>query len=435
MRQRATRAPKPTPAGRVPVLTTAVLLLCGLLAGCGTSADGAAGGKIELQFSWWGNADRAEVTNEAVELFEQRNPDIEVQTSFSSYNSYIQKLATQAAGGNAPDVMQLDYRQISQYASAGLLLDLDEQSAINTENVTSAMLRTGQSSGEQYAIPMGRTSQVMVYDSARWQRAGVAEPEYGWTWQDWSRAMRELGEATDRTGATDPGWSEDWFEVWLRGRDKSLYTDSGKLNYDAADLAQFWRTTNELSQQGAVSPARQTTQIDGSAANMPFGRGNALSGFTWDSAVGGFQALIGDSLRLAPLPVGPDGTPGQYFKPSMLIGASANSPHPEAASKLVDFLINDPRAGEILGVSRGLPVNRTIREDITPTLSGLDKRIAEFQESLDGELLAPPSAPPQGDLALQTAFQRDYDHVGFELQSPRRTAEQFLTNARSELQR
>ncbi|ASU78860.1 sugar ABC transporter substrate-binding protein [Actinopolyspora erythraea] len=435
MRQKPPRASEPTTAGKLPVVITSLLLLCGLLAGCGAKADGAPGGKIELQFSWWGNADRAEVTNEAVELFERRNPGIEVQTSFSSYNSYIQKLATQAAGGNAPDVMQLDYRQISQYASAGLLLDLDDRPSISTGEVTSAMLRTGQANGEQYAIPMGRTSQVMVYDSARWQRAGVPEPEFGWTWRDWSRAMRQLGEATDRTGATDPGWSEDWFEVWLRGRGKSLYTDRGGLNYDAADLARFWRTTNELSQRGAVSPARQTTQIDGSAANMPFGRGNALSGFTWDSAVGGFQALIGDSLRLAPLPVGPDGTPGQYFKPSMLVGVSADSPHPEAASKLVDFLINDPRAGEILGVSRGLPVNRTIREKITPSLTGLDERIAEFQESLDGELLAPPSAPPQGDLALQTAFQRDYDHVGFELQSPRKTAEQFLTNARSELQR
>ncbi|WP_017975035.1 ABC transporter substrate-binding protein [Actinopolyspora halophila] len=415
-------------------LTFAVLTLCGLLAGCGAGTSGSAGDKVELQFSWWGNADRAAATNEAVDLFERRHPNIEVQTSFSSYNSYIQKLATQAAGGNAPDVMQLDYRQISQYASSGLLLPLGDRPEVSTEKVGSGMLRTGQVRGTQYAIPMGRTSQVLVYDSAEWQRAGVSEPRLDWTWQDWSAAMRELNENTDQAGSTDPGWSEDWFEVWLRGRGKSLYTDSGELGFDKSDLAKFWSFTNELSQRGAVSPARQTTQIDGSAANMPFGRGNAASGITWDSAVGGFQALIGDSLRLAPLPSGPDGTPGQYFKPSMLVGVSANSPHPEEAAQLVDFLINDPKAGDVLGVSRGMPVNQDIRENITPSLSGLDERIADFQQRLEGKLLDPPSAPPAGDLALQTTFQRDYDHVGFELRSPRRMAEQFLTSVRSELQ-
>lgn len=418
----------------VPALAACVLTLTGLLAGCGDAA-GNQGNKIVLQFSWWGNADRATVTNKAVEVFERRHPHIEVQTSFSSYNSYVQKLATQAAGGNTPDVMQLDYRQISQYASAGVLAKLGRRPEIGTSEIDRGLLRTGQVRGMQYALPMGRGTQVIAYDSGMWRRAGVPEPRFGWTWQDWADAMRTLRAATGKVGATDPGWSEDWFEVWLRGRGKQLYTNDGRLGFTVDDLAEYWRWCSELRKQGAVSPASQTTQLDGSAQNTPLGRGRAVSDFNWDAPSSAYGATVGDDLRLAPMPVGPTGKPGQYFKPSMLIGVSANTAHSAAAAELVDFMINDPVAGSVLGVSRGMPVNRTIRERIKPSLTGFDREISMLQSALEGKLADPPSAPPQGDVALQRTFQRDYDQVSFTRLSPHAAAAQFVSQARAELTR
>ncbi|MEK8170967.1 extracellular solute-binding protein [Streptomyces sp. M19] len=66
-----------------------------------------------------GQPDRAERTRQAIALFEKSHPDIRISPSFAGYETYKQKLATQAAGGDAPDVMQLDYRQINQYAGPG----------------------------------------------------------------------------------------------------------------------------------------------------------------------------------------------------------------------------------------------------------------------------------------------------------------------------
>ncbi|MER7185286.1 extracellular solute-binding protein [Streptomyces hyaluromycini] len=106
------------------------LALCAVLAGCGGSGESAGGGKVVLRYTWWGNPDRAARTDQAVALFEKQHPDIQVRTSFSDYNAYKQKLAVQATGGDAPDVMQLDYRQIDQYASGGVLLDLARQKAV-----------------------------------------------------------------------------------------------------------------------------------------------------------------------------------------------------------------------------------------------------------------------------------------------------------------
>jgi multiple sugar transport system substrate-binding protein len=415
----------------------ALLALCATLTACGGSAGAEVGGKTVLRYAWWGNPDRAARTEQAVALFERRHPDIVVQTSWAGYDAYKQKLATQAAGGDAPDVMQLDYRQINQYAGSGVLLGLGGRKGLRTDRIDQGLLRTGVVKGTQYAIPMGRGTQAVAYDAKLWRAAGVPEPTFGWTWSDWADAMRRLAAATPgRVGSTDPGQGEDWFEVWLRGQGRSLYTAKGGLGFTAADLTRWWQWTNGLRKAGAVSTAEETTQMDGTVENTPLGRLKSVADINWDAPSSGFEAILGQGrLKLAPMPVGDDGTPGQYFKPSMFVGVSARTAHPAAAASLVDFLINDPGAAKILGASRGIPVNDTIRKDVVPRLTGFDKVVADYQKSLEGKLKDPPQAPPKGDISLQTTFQRDYDLVSFEQSSPAATAAQYITEAKAELRR
>lgn len=410
------------------------LALCALAAACGGSGETVGGGKVVLRYTWWGNPDRAERTEQAVALFEKRHPDIQVRTSFSGYDAYKQKLAVQATGGDAPDVMQLDYRQIDQYASGGVLLDLAKQkSVLRTAEIDPGLLATGRVDDTQYAIPQGRGTETVVYDVRTWKASGVPLPRQGWTWSQWAATVRELAEKAGKPGATDPGQSEDAFEVWLRGQGKSLYTEAGGLGFTADDLTKWWTFTDQLRREGAVSPAEQTTQLDGSVENTPLGRGKAVSDFNWDAPSSGYLALIPTGTALAPMPSGADGTPGQYFKPSMFLGVSAHTGHAKEAARLVDFLLNDQDAAKILGATRGIPVNETIRERTAPLLKDFDKTVADFQASLEGKLKDPPQAPPSGDNALQSTFQRDYDQVSYERMSPREAAENYITEAKAEL--
>ncbi|MFI5557182.1 ABC transporter substrate-binding protein [Streptomyces sp. NPDC051738] len=410
------------------------LVLCAMAAGCGGSGESVGGGKVVLRYTWWGNPDRAERTEQAVALFEKQHPDIQVQTSFSAYEAYKQKLATQAAGGDAPDVMQLDYRQIDQYASGGVLLDLARQKAVlRTSEIDPGLLATGRLDGTQYAIPQGRGTETVAYDVKVWKESDVPLPGRNWTWSEWADTMRALAEKTGKPGATDPGQSEDCFEVWLRGQGKSLYRKDGGLGFTADDLTRWWTFTDKLRREGVVSPAEQTTQLDGSVENTPLGRGEAVADSNWDAPASGYLALIPGGVALAPMPSGEDGTPGQYFKPSMFLGVGANTGHAKEAAQLVDFLINDEQAAKILGATRGIPVNESVREEIEPQLKDFDRTIATYQSSLEGSLKDPPQAPPSGDNALQATFQRDYDQVSYERMSPREAAENYVTEAKAEL--
>jgi multiple sugar transport system substrate-binding protein len=413
-----------------------VLTLGGTLTGCGGGEGGGSGGKVTLRFTWWGNPDRAARTDEAVKLFEKRHPDIDISTSFAGFETYKAKLATQAAGGDAPDVMQLDYRQINQYATSGILLDLGKHPELRTKDIDKGLLDTGAVDGKQYALPVARGAETMAYDATLWRKAGVPEPTIHWTWADWTAAMRKLStsKATGgRLGSTDPGQSEDVFEVWLRGQGKALYTDGGGLGFTAADLTRFWEFCTKLRKEGLVSTAEQTTQMDGSVENTPFGRLKSVSEFNWDAPTSGYEPLIGKGLKLAPMPAGDDGKPALYYKPSMFFGASAKTQHPKQAAQFIDFLLNDPAAGAILGATRGIPANDTIRDKVLPKLEGFDKVISAYQKQFEGKLKDPPAAPPKGDASLQSTFQRDYDQVSYERMSPREAAENYITEAKAEL--
>nr|WTA00173.1 ABC transporter substrate-binding protein [Streptomyces sp. NBC_00857] len=430
---------------RTSAIAVALSLLLAILTGCSGSdaASTKAGGRVTLTFAWWGNEDRAQRTKEAVGLFEKRHPGVTVRTSFAGYEAYVQKLATQAAGGDLPDVTQLDYRQISQYAGSGTLLDLGpyiKDGTLRTADFDKGLTGTGAYEGKRYAFPMGRGSTGFAYDAAVFKKAGVAPPQPGWTWDDWVEAGRRISalglkgpNGRDYTGLTDIGVNEDAFENWLRGRNKKLYATQHQLGFTVADLTDFWTFTDTLRQQGVVSQAKDTAQISGAVEDTPMGRGLAATDFNWDGPFLGYPPLLGENVHLAPVPT-TDGRAGQYFKPTMLVGAGVDTQHPKEAAQLIDFLLNDPDAGKILGVSRSTPPNRKIAQAISGGLEGPEKEVYDYGRKIAAYgTKAPPMAPPRGDVVLQVSFTRTYQQVIYGMQSPREAAEEFVAEAKREL--
>ena len=74
---------------------------------------------------WWGSKERAERTDKVNQLYSQKNPGVTIDGETLGWTDYWPRLATQTAGRNAPDVIQMDYRYIFEYARRGALLPLD----------------------------------------------------------------------------------------------------------------------------------------------------------------------------------------------------------------------------------------------------------------------------------------------------------------------
>ena len=59
-----------------------------------------------------------------IELYEELNPHIKIVPEYSGFDGYFDKLTTQFAAGNAPDIIQYG-GNLEDYVRQGVVLELD----------------------------------------------------------------------------------------------------------------------------------------------------------------------------------------------------------------------------------------------------------------------------------------------------------------------
>jgi len=141
-------------------------------AGTGTSA--AASENANIAFSWWGNDDRHKATQEAIKLFEEKNPGIKVEGQPSGFGSLDEQFATRYVGGTEADVMTLQYSWVAQYSPTGEgfydlanVADLVDLSQFDEE-----FLKFGQIDGKQQAVPLGKNVLCFMVNKSAYERVG-----------------------------------------------------------------------------------------------------------------------------------------------------------------------------------------------------------------------------------------------------------------------
>ncbi len=121
-----------------------------------------------VRLMWWGSANRNERTAKVIELFTAANPGVGVEGESAGWDDYWTRLATQTAGGNAPDVMQMDYRYIFEYARRGVLAPLDEAVAagdLDLSGFSEEAIAGGKVDGKIYGVSLGANSSTMIVNT------------------------------------------------------------------------------------------------------------------------------------------------------------------------------------------------------------------------------------------------------------------------------
>ena len=141
-------------------------------------ASPAAAAEGRLRISWWGGADRAKRTQAAIDAFKRLNVGLDVVYESVGWDAYWTRLATQVAGGSPPDIIQMDYRYLPEYARRGALRPLDDliPSVIDPSDYVPSVIEAGKIDGKQYGIPMGMNSDVLLYDKTMLDKLGLPAP-------------------------------------------------------------------------------------------------------------------------------------------------------------------------------------------------------------------------------------------------------------------
>lgn len=394
----------------------AVTLVVGTSA-CASSGESSSsdGGDATISFQWWGNDERAELTEAAIDVFEEQNPGVTVETSFSAIDSYIPKLATQIASGAQPDLFLIPMESVKEYTEKNATLNISDYlgDVISVEDIPEATQKIGQIDGETYGFTLGTATYGWAYDPTIWEDAGLDAPDETFTWDDLIAAGEAIRDATggEQAAISDPGGYIALFSVWLRQSDKLLFTEDGELGFTEEDLLGWFELMQELRDSGASTDPETTSTIDQSMQNSGFARGLSAGEFIAASITGAFVDTLGEgNVALAPMPTD-TGTLGLSMAGTNVAAISPNSDHPEVAAKFLDFLINDPEAAEILGLTRGIPLNTVNYEALAPSLGGGDKIVNDFVLEYQPQFSDPEPLAPAGVSTLPADFTLTYENV------------------------
>ncbi|MBT9371645.1 extracellular solute-binding protein [Rhizobium sp. CSW-27] len=392
-----------------------------------------------IRLFWWGNPDRDKRTFEVIRSFQESHPGIQVSGETIGWSDYWTKMATQTAGRNMPDLVQMDYRYLFEYVRRGALKPLDDHigKSLMIGTFDKAAVDGGRVDGKLYALNIGSNSQVMVYNAKAFEAAGVKPDIYAWTYDDYARVCEAVTAKSGgrMKGSDDLSLNIDMLEAWIRQNGREFYDADGKVAATVEDAATFWQYWAGLRKAGVVRDKNKTVLVSPPLSETGIVTGEAAIGQHWSNQLVGIQALMKDPIGAAMVPFMQNGKPGQFIKPSQFLSLSRDAKDVEAAMLLLNGWVTDPKLTAILGMERGIPCSPQVRAALKPSLKPVEALSIDFFQAIQDKVAPLPPPPPKGAGEVREAFTRIGTEVVLDRTSPRQAADMFIDEAGSILER
>ena len=425
-----------------PLIRSMTIMVCLVLlaAGCapgtgggGEGGEGGAGGQVALRMSTWGNDSRLKLTEEAIAAFEKANPGITVQVENSEFGSYWDKLATQTAGGDAPDVIQMDEAYIAAYGGRSALLDLGTQSSVlDLSAMDAKVLDTGKVNGALVGAPVGIALFSIGVNPELLKKAGLKMPDgKKWTWDDLASMASTVTQKLGSEGVVGMdffGLGAAEIGAWARQHNQEAFPLEGQTAVTSETLVSYFEFAKKMVETKATPAAG--SQVENTTAALdasPFATNKAAFHMQFHTQIAAFVAASKSNLQLLRLPAQASGeSPRMVNKASMYWSLGAKGEHNEEAAKLVDFLMTDPAAVKVLKVERGVPAIAEVQSLIEPELDATGKMSLTFAQDLQDEVVPPPQVTPQNASGYSAEVTRIGTDVLFDRKSPADAAKELL---------
>ncbi|WP_030490422.1 ABC transporter substrate-binding protein [Micromonospora chokoriensis] len=422
--------------GRRRLLTAllgAPLLASGGLTGC---SDGAAtstqDGPVELSVFWWGDTNRAALTEKALRLYSDRNPRVTFRVTWQGADGYYDRLATQAAGGNVPDLIQIDDAMLTEYTRRQVILDLTDRVAdhhLDLRGLPEGLIRYGTVEGRTMAVAAGQTHAGVVFNRDLLRELQMPEPRAGMTWPDYISWAGQVTEASDRRVAGTMDGSGDYraLWLWLRSQGGEFYRGH-ELGFGADELI-AWFELWQRARKGRATPSAALVEPadNGDPARQLVVTGSTAASFAWSHQLPELQRLTDSELGIVGFP-GPPGA--QWARASMYWAAFRGTRHPDAVTDVINFLTTNGEVGTVLGHERGLNASSAVRRYTEGSITDpAQRRAAAFGASI-ADLLGPaPAPPPQGHAKVRTLLVTAAERIRVKRDGTREATARFLSQA------
>lgn len=388
-----------------------------------------------MRLYWWGSPTRAERTLGVVKLFQAANAGVAINGEVGG-DDYWQKLTTMIAGGNAPDIFQLEPSRFAEYARRGATLPLDDYmgKVIRTDKLAKGVMDLGTVDGKVTGMPLSLNAFAMFYDTEVFKQAGITPPSEKTTWDEFAKISIDLTKAMGKKNvwAAPNGARYSYaFQAFLEQRGKKLYTAEGRIGFDAKDATDWFGYWESLAKSGGCVPAEIQAVDQQNIDNNPMTTGNAVIALAFSNQMLAYQKVVKNPLEITSYPVvSADGPSGLFYRPGLHFSIASTAKNPELAAKFIDFFVNDLEAGKVLGVERGVPVNIDIKDTVLPTLDELPAKTVKYIDGIAERVGAyPPPVPLGAGEYEERALHPIADKVAFGQITPTEAGEELVAAA------
>ncbi len=348
-----------------------------------TQTNEITGNQNTINFGWWGNDERHDYTLQGIDIFEQKNPSINVNCTYSVWSGYERRNRIYMRSGSEPDVMQINYNWISEYSPDGNgyynLYDLSDY--IDLSSYTENELSYGTVNGKLNALPIAYNSVVFFYNQDLLDQYGLDVPK---TWDD----LFACADVLEPTGVLlfDASQKNQW--ITLVAHEEQITGKKAFGEFDAENVKSMFEFEAQLINEGVFSREDNNKEkfLDKKSAGV----------IRWVSDAQFYVVPLedrGGTVTVGDYICEPDCKRlGWYVKPTCLYAISRSVKHPEQAAKLVDFLLNSEKMARLQGTEKGVPLSKSALEtlDVSNMLTGVSYEASmKITDRQDMELMAP----------------------------------------------
>ena len=263
------------------------------MAATALGAPARAQGPVTLRFMWWGGSDRHARTLKALQTFEAGHPGVRVKAEYMGFNGYLEKLTTQMVGGTEPDLLQINWAWLAMFSRQGTgFLDLNaHQASLPLVDYTPDDLQLCTVQGKLNGLPLSYTARVFLWNTAAFQRAGLAPPA---GWDDLLAAGPVFKQRLGERAYPIDGEPYDMLllaQTYIQQRHGTpyLHPTEPRVAMSREVLVEWVQTFERLYTSGTATPVPYRASLGG--AEKPIEQqpawvvGRWAGNYTWDSAI------------------------------------------------------------------------------------------------------------------------------------------------------
>ena len=267
---------------RFTILLAVLILLTGVTLGAQAQ-------KIEINFWSLFTGGDGEFFDGMVKEFNASQNEIIMKTDTVKFDNYYIKLTAALAAKNAPDVVVMHQDRLSSYVPSGSILPLNnyvEKVGVDMSTFEQAPLSSCTFDGKIYAIPMDVHPLIMYYNTALFEKAGLAKaPE---SLEELFAAAQTVQEKTGAIGISADNTTAKYKAYTLTRMFMSMLKEQGfttldatntKANFNNAAGAKAYQALSDMVNKYNVTPKQ--LDYDSAVANFKLGKAGIHFNGVW----------------------------------------------------------------------------------------------------------------------------------------------------------